>query len=58
MFVDEMKVILDPLNFRVLDELSTPPDPQSGLYIRGRSGNIVKVSIPRHCLAFQTGEGS
>jgi len=32
------------------------PDPESGLYIRIRSGDIRKVRIPRDCLAFQTGE--
>jgi len=28
----------------------------SGLYIRTRGGNVVKVSIPKDCIAFQTGE--
>jgi len=28
----------------------------AGLYIRTRGGNVVKVSIPKDCLAFQTGE--
>ncbi|KAL8859217.1 MAG: hypothetical protein Q9178_004320 [Gyalolechia marmorata] len=32
------------------------PDPDSGLYIRSRSGAITKVKIPSDCLAFQTGE--
>ncbi|KAH0541323.1 hypothetical protein GP486_008717, partial [Trichoglossum hirsutum] len=38
------------------DELPTAPDPAAGLYIRSRVGITVKVSIPRDCLAFQTGE--
>ncbi|KIW87316.1 uncharacterized protein Z519_11952 [Cladophialophora bantiana CBS 173.52] len=37
-------------------ELPSSPDPQSGLYILSRSGQIHKVSIPRDALAFQTGE--
>jgi hypothetical protein len=57
MFVDESNVVLDPLNFKILDELESSPDPNAGLYIRARSGKIVKVVIPKHCLAFQTGEG-
>ena len=57
MFVNESDTTLDPQNFKILDELETPPDPDSGLYIRARSGKIVKVAIPKHCLAFQTGEG-
>jgi len=32
------------------------PDPESGLYIRRRSGDVIKIKIPRDCLAFQTGE--
>ena len=32
------------------------PSPSSGLYIRTRGGDLVKVSIPTDCLAFQTGE--
>jgi len=32
------------------------PDPKAGLYVRSRSGDIVKVSIPSNCLAFQIGE--
>ncbi|KAK9321632.1 hypothetical protein V1517DRAFT_262091 [Lipomyces orientalis] len=46
-----------------IDELNSPtkelamsPDPDAGLHIRNRAGEIVKVSIPRDCLAFQTGE--
>ncbi|KAK9312258.1 hypothetical protein V1522DRAFT_421711 [Lipomyces starkeyi] len=38
-------------------ELDKSPDPDAGLYIRNRDGEIVKVAIPRDCLAFQTGEG-
>lgn len=36
-------------------ELAKCPDPDAGLYIRDRHGNPVKVSIPPHSLAFQTG---
>lgn len=57
MFVDENNIIFDPLNFRILDELEASPDPHAGLYVRARSGKIAKVSFPKHCLAFQTGEG-
>lgn len=39
-----------------LSELSSPPDPKTGLYIQSREGVVTKVSIPRDCLAFQTGE--
>ena len=39
-----------------LPELSTPPDPEAGLYIHSREGDVVKVNIPKDCLAFQTGE--
>ncbi len=31
------------------------PDPSSGLYIRSRSGELVKVGIPSDYLAFQIG---
>ena len=58
MFVNEEGLNLDPLNFRILPELERPPDPDAGLYIRARSGKIVKVAIPKYCLAFQTGEGT
>ena len=57
MFVDETNITLDPLNFKIFDELESSPDPDAGLYIRARSGKMVKVAIPKHCLAFQTGEG-
>lgn len=39
-----------------LPELTQSPDPSAGLYIKSRTGNIVKVNIPKDCLAFQTGE--
>lgn len=39
-----------------LPELESPPDPKAGLYIQSRHGEVVKVNIPRDCLAFQTGE--
>ena len=37
-------------------EIVKNPSPDSGLYIRTRGGQLVKVSIPENCLAFQTGE--
>lgn len=40
----------------ILPELPTSPDPSAGLYIRSRTGTIVKVNIPKDSLAFQTGE--
>lgn len=36
-------------------DLPTSPDPEAGLYIRNRRNEVVKVSIPADCLAFQTG---
>ncbi|KAF3913811.1 hypothetical protein ABW21_db0201183 [Orbilia brochopaga] len=39
-----------------LPELPVSPDPEAGLYIKNRKDEIVKVGIPRSCLAFQTGE--
>lgn len=39
-----------------LPELERSPDPDAGLYIHSRSGNVTKVNIPKDCLAFQTGE--
>ncbi|PGH03087.1 hypothetical protein GX51_04274 [Blastomyces parvus] len=39
-----------------IPELSQSPDPKAGLYIRSRTGQVVKVNIPKDCLAFQTGE--
>jgi hypothetical protein len=57
MFVDEA---LHPprltSGFTPLPEMDGPPDPRAGLYIRSRSDQVVKVSVPRDCLAFQTGE--
>jgi isopenicillin N synthase-like dioxygenase len=43
-------------SFQPLKELDRSPDPKAGLYIHSRTGQTVKVSIPRDCLAFQTGE--
>jgi hypothetical protein len=57
MFVNEAHLSFDPHNFELLDELEKSPDPDAGLYIRARSGKMVKVNIPKDCLAFQTGEG-
>jgi isopenicillin N synthase-like dioxygenase len=57
MFVDETAhppKIHD--QFIPIPELDGPPDPRAGLYIHSRSGEVVKVGVPRDCLAFQTGE--
>jgi len=43
-------------SFEALPELNSAPDARAGLYIHSRSGEVVKVGIPRDCLAFQTGE--
>lgn len=61
MLVDESAAELTPASARdgptkPLPELSTSPDPEAGLYIRSRTGETVKVNIPKDCLAFQTGE--
>lgn len=40
----------------ILPELTQSPDPAAGLYIRSRTDQVVKVNIPKNCLAFQTGE--
>lgn len=39
-----------------LDELCDINDPEAGLYIKNRGGKLVKISIPKDCLALQTGE--
>lgn len=55
MFLDEAaSPPINPTN--VLPELPRSPDPSAGLYIRSRTDEIVKVNIPKDCLAFQTGE--
>lgn len=41
---------------RGLPSIVPPPSANSGLYIRDRGGKLTKVSIPKDCLAFQTGE--
>lgn len=51
MFLDESSS-----TFSNMAELPSSPSPQSGLYIRDRNDKVHKVSIPRDCLAFQTGE--
>lgn len=56
MFIDEAAHPIDPTSTHPLPELSQSPDPSAGLYIRSRTGEIVKVNIPKDCLAFQTGE--
>ncbi|RJE19763.1 hypothetical protein PHISCL_07900 [Aspergillus sclerotialis] len=55
MFVDESSS-LSPSPDSTLPELPRSPDPAAGLYIRSRTGEVVKVNIPKDCLAFQTGE--
>ncbi|CAH6719899.1 hypothetical protein CLIB1444_02S19108 [[Candida] jaroonii] len=47
LFLDESKDLLH--------DLPTSPDPTAGLYIRNRKNEVVKVNIPKDCLAFQTG---
>lgn len=47
MYLEEQEGVEVPI------ELS--PDPNAGLYIRNRHGEVVKVNIPSTCLAFQTG---
>lgn len=57
MFVDESTPPSNSSGSRKpIEELPKSPDPSSGLYIRSRGGETVKVNIPRDCLAFQTGE--
>lgn len=57
MFVDED---VNPPNitdqFIPIPELDGPPDPRAGLYIHSRTGTVVKATVPKDCLAFQTGE--
>ncbi|KAF5116207.1 hypothetical protein DV454_001840 [Geotrichum candidum] len=55
-FVDESdETNKSTLPGQVLKELAKSPDPTSGLYIKNRKGEVVKVNIPKDCLAFQTG---
>ncbi|WEW58302.1 hypothetical protein PRK78_003770 [Emydomyces testavorans] len=58
MFVDETANPPDADTSKTspIPELAASPDPRAGLYIRSRTGNVVKVNIPKDCLAFQTGE--
>lgn len=57
MFVDEsVQSPSEASKTSPLIELPSSPDPKAGLYIRSRTGEIVKVNIPKDCLAFQTGE--
>ncbi|EEP81765.1 conserved hypothetical protein [Uncinocarpus reesii 1704] len=58
MFVDEAAnpPSADASRSSPLPELASSPDPKAGLYIRSRTGKVVKVNIPKDCLAFQTGE--
>lgn len=58
MFLDEAATlpIPDPTPTTHLRELPQSPDPAAGLYIQSRTGTVVKVNIPKDCLAFQTGE--
>ncbi|CAH2353547.1 hypothetical protein CLIB1423_11S02212 [[Candida] railenensis] len=46
-FIDESKGLTH--------KLEQSPDKEAGLYIRNRNAQIVKVNIPKHCLAFQSG---
>ncbi|KAJ5893386.1 Nucleic acid-binding OB-fold, partial [Penicillium taxi] len=56
MFLDEAATLPTRDSSDILQELSQSPDPSAGLYIHSRSGDVVKVNIPKDCLAFQTGE--
>ncbi|KAL2868825.1 uncharacterized protein BJX67DRAFT_349297 [Aspergillus lucknowensis] len=57
MFVDEdASPPLPASSTGPLPELPASPDPKAGLYIQSRTGEVVKVNIPKDCLAFQTGE--
>ena len=56
MFVDETTALASADPTKPLEELTASPDPKAGLYIRSRTSEIVKVNIPKDCLAFQTGE--
>lgn len=57
MFVDEAAHVPQTgAGFAPLQELDRSPDAKAGLYIHSRTGAVSKVSIPRDCLAFQTGE--
>lgn len=60
MFLDEAATppVLDATatSLTPLPELTQSPDPSAGLYIKSRTGDVVKVNIPKDCLAFQTGE--
>jgi isopenicillin N synthase-like dioxygenase len=56
MFVDESASASTPTKPEEVEELASSPDPASGLYIRNRAGETVKVNIPRDALAFQTGQ--
>lgn len=58
MFVDETSnpPTIESSKGGPIPELSASPDPDAGLYIRSRTGDVVKVNIPKDCLAFQTGE--
>jgi hypothetical protein len=49
----ESQTILRNIDFN--DFIPRSPDPSAGLYIRSRTDEIVKVNIPKDCLAFQTG---
>ncbi|KAA8903586.1 hypothetical protein FN846DRAFT_53643 [Sphaerosporella brunnea] len=58
MYVDEAAnpPVFSPEKVELQELESGPPDKEAGLYIKDRTGNIVKVGIPRDALAFQTGE--
>jgi isopenicillin N synthase-like dioxygenase len=57
MFVDEaVHAPQTGTRFAPLSELDRSPDAKAGLYIHSRTGEVVKVGIPRDCLGFQTGE--
>ncbi|ORY80850.1 hypothetical protein BCR37DRAFT_387893 [Protomyces lactucae-debilis] len=56
MFIDEATQPASATSPDEIQELSSSPDPEAGLYIRNRAGEVIKVNIPRDALAFQTGQ--
>ncbi|KAI8921902.1 hypothetical protein DFJ77DRAFT_425471 [Powellomyces hirtus] len=62
MYVDEANpesyVEVDAVNAASSNPRMAENLAQSGLYIKTRAGNFVKVNIPKDCLAFQIGEAA
>lgn len=50
---------LIPAMYHAADGSQTSsPDPRAGLYIRSRSGEIIKAALPADCIGFQIGESA